>query len=313
MRGSVLGSVRMGAVLTAMAAGIVGLQAPTAGAAPACAGVVVTKVEPSPTLTGWSENVGYDAAGNLWVSRILENVVERRDRQGRVTARVRVESPGAVRRGPDGLLYVASGDSPINMLPGTPLIGKVLRIDPRRLSVPPTVFARGLGMPNGLAVDRTGDVYVSDGRLGVVRIRPDGSIDRAWSAAAPKNLSPNATVNGTGVNGATIVGRTLYVTLTTSASGRVLRVPLADPGAHSVAADLTAPLPGVLDDLTQVTPGRLAVASTTGQVHLVDLATRRTCTVNVGQPVTAVAAVPGSTGRLVAATESGALLTLSVR
>lgn len=306
------GSSRVGAVVVVMASAVLGVQAPTAVAAPGCAHVRVTDIVPSPTPTGWSENVGYDAAGNLWVSRILENVVERRNQQGRVTARVRVESPGAVRRGPDDLLYVASGDSPGNMLPGSPLDGKVLRIDPRVPAPSATVFARGLGMPNGLAVDRTGDVYVSDGRLGVVRIRPDGSVDHAWSAAAPKNLSPSATINGTGINGAVIVGRDLYVTLTVSATGRVLRVPLADPAAYSVAADLAAPLPGVLDDLTEVTPGRLAVSSTTGQVHLVDLGTGRSCTANVGQPVTALAAVPGSAGRLVAGTESGALLTLSI-
>lgn len=306
------GSSRVGAVVVVMASVVLGLQPTTAAAAPGCAHVTVTEVVPSSTPTGWSENVGYDADGNLWVSRILENVVERRDQRGRVTARVRVESPGAVRLGPDGLLYIASGDSPVNMLPGSPLVGKVLRIDPRLPSAPASVFARGLGMPNGLAVDRTGDVYVSDGRLGVVRIRPDGSIDRAWSAAAPKNLTLSATINGTGINGAVIVGRDLHVTLTMSATGRVLRVPLADPAASSVAADLTTPLPGVLDDLTAVGPGQLAVSSTTGQVHLVDLGTDRICTTNVGQPVTALAVIPGSTGRLVAGTESGALLTLSI-
>lgn len=306
------GSSRVGAVVVAMASVVLGLQPTTAAAAPGCAHVTVTEAVPSSTPTGWSENVGYDADGNLWVSRILENVVERRDQRGRVTARVRVESPGAVRLGPDGLLYIAAGDSPVNMLPGSPLVGKILRIDPRMPSAPASVFARGLGMPNGLAVDRTGDVYVSDGRLGVVRIRPDGSIDRAWSAAAPKNLTLSATINGTGINGAVIVGRDLYVTLTMSATGRVLRVPLADPAASSVAADLTTPLPGVLDDLTAVGPGQLAVSSTTGQVHLVDLGTDRICTTNVGQPVTALAVIPGSTGRLVAGTESGALLTLSI-
>lgn len=305
-------SSRVGAVVVAMASVVLGLQPTTAAAAPGCAHVTVTEAVPSSTPTGWSENVGYDADGNLWVSRILENVVERRDQRGRVTARVRVESPGAVRLGPDGLLYIASGDSPVNMLPGSPLVGKVLRIDPRLPSAPASVFARGLGMPNGVAVDRTGDVYVSDGRLGVVRIRPDGSIDRAWSAAAPKNLTLSATINGTGINGAVIVGRDLFVTLTMSATGRVLRVPLADPAAASVAADLTTPLPGVLDDLTAVGPGQLAVSSTTGQVHLVDLGTDRICTTNVGQPVTALAVIPGSTGRLVAGTESGALLTLSI-
>ena len=71
---------------------------------------------PSPGLTGWTGERDVRRERNLWVTRSLGNVVERYDRAGRRTASVPVESPGAVRMGPRGRLYVTSGNSPLNMV-----------------------------------------------------------------------------------------------------------------------------------------------------------------------------------------------------
>ena len=261
---------------------------------------------PAPTVgLSWSENVGYDDRGGLWVSRTLAGVVDRYDRAGRRTASVRVAWPGAVRLGPDGSMYATSGDHPVNLVPGLPRTGTVVAFDPQAARPVARTVVRGLGMPNGLAFDDDGAMYVADSAVGVVRIE-GGRIDWRWTGRAPKNLAPSSTVNGTGMNGIVIRGDAAYVTMTTSLTGRVLRIPLADPASYSVAADLTAPLPGVLDDLVDVGDDVVAVAASTGQVVLSDLRTGRRCAVGVGQPATSVAVNPA--GGLMVGTESGDVL-----
>ncbi|AZG45615.1 NHL repeat-containing protein [Gordonia insulae] len=316
--GAIVGA--LGALVSSIAVGATA----TADARPACPAVSVTVAKPAPSPTGWAENLTYDSvgsaadgpgvtAGNLWVSRTFGNVVERFDESGRRTASVPVTAPGAVRQGPDGLLYVASGDTTANMFPGTPLTGQVLRMDPTAAVPRAEVFASGLGMPNGMAFDAAGRLYVADGNLGVVRIDRAGRIDEPWSRMSPKNLAPSATVNGTSTNGIVVVGNDLYVTLTTSLTGRVLRVPIDDPAATTVAADVTAPAPGLLDDLAALDARTLVVALTTGQIATIDLPTRRVCVAGVGQPVTAIVQRPGMPNRLLAGTEGGAILDVTLR
>lgn len=276
----------------------------SADTGPHCPTPVVRTVLPSPGVDGWAENLTVDHDGNLWVSRELTNSVQRFDRAGRLTGSVEVTAPGAVRTGPDGALYVTSGDTPLNMAPG-PRRGTILRIDPQAARPTGTVVARGLGMPNGLAFDALGNAYVADGRIGAVRLRHDWTVDPRWSAAAPKSQAPTALVNGSDVNGAVVVGHTLYLTLTTSLTGRVLAVPLEDPEHARVAADLTAPVPGTLDDLAALDDHTLAVTSIDGRVRLVDLRTGRSCAIGVGTPTTAVAVDPEHPGRLLISTEVG--------
>ncbi|MFW0790921.1 SMP-30/gluconolactonase/LRE family protein [Gordonia sp. CPCC 205333] len=293
------------AVLTFATISVLGAT-PPASAAPSCpspdAGVLIRTGEPG---LSWAENVGYDRDGNLWVSRSLRNVVERYDRSGRLTGSVAVESPGAIRLGPDGRMYVAAGDSPVNMIPGLPRTGRIMAFSPSLKHPRPRAFAIGLGMPNGLAFATDGAMYVADSNIGVVRIDPRGVIDKSWTARAPKNLSPNAVVNGTGMNGIVIIDEIAYVTLTSSLTGRILRIPLRHPNAVGVAVDLTGPLPGVVDDLAALDDHTVAAATTTGQVIVADLRTGRRCTVSLGEPLTSVAVVPARSRTLVIGTESG--------
>ncbi|MFT4125027.1 MAG: hypothetical protein QM662_02200 [Gordonia sp. (in: high G+C Gram-positive bacteria)] len=299
------------AAAMATAATLVGPGA--VSATPGCPTVTVTTHLDTPGLLGWSENLTVDERGTLWVSRTLAGVVSGYDAHGRLRTSVRVPSPGSVRQGPDGDLYVAAGDTPLNMIPGTPRTGRILRFDPQATHPVTRTFAAGLGMPNGMDFDARGNLYVADTAVRVTKIRPDGTVDRRWTAAAPANLAPSATINGTGTNGVAVVGDDVYVTLTSSLSGRVLRVPIAAPARTGVAADLTAPLPGVLDDLVALDAHILAVAATPGQVHLVDLRTGRRCTTSTGLPVTALARVPGRPGILYAGTETGQVLRLRLR
>jgi hypothetical protein len=68
--------------------------------------------------------------------------------------------------GPDGYLYVTG--------PTVSSFDSVLRIDP---SGEVEVFYRGLGRPQGIAFDKSGNLYVAAslrGRRGIIRISPDG-------------------------------------------------------------------------------------------------------------------------------------------
>ncbi len=293
-------------VVVATCAAASTLVAMPSAAASVCDGARVTRLAaPSTPGMDWAENIGYDPDGRLWVSRITRSVVQQVDSQGRVVSSVAVPFPGAVRSGPGGQMYVTSFTGDVTTLTGS---GAIYRFNPRSPRPIAGVFARGLGLPNGLAFDADGAGYVGDSWRGVIRLRRNGTIDRAWSSRAPHNLAPTSTVNGTSINGVAVVGRNLYVTMTTSLTGRVLRVPLDAPARTAPAADLTAPLPGVLDDLTPVGGNRLAVASGAGQLFFVDTLTGRSCAVQAGQPLTSVAADPHDPRSVTVGTESGYLL-----
>lgn len=272
-----------------------------------CRAVQLTSAPAPVPVLDWSENLGYDRQGNLWVARILRSEVQRFDRSGQLTAVVAVPFPGAVRLGPDGWMYVASGAVPTNLIPGT-RNGAIVRFDPSVDHPAAQPFSTGLGMPNGMGFDAAGNLYVADSQLGVLKFGADGVLDPAWTAAAPKNFDLADGVNGMTLNGLTVAGEDVYVTVTASVTGRVLRVPIAAPDHAEVAADLLPQAATALpDDLTAV-GDTLYATTTAGQLVRIDTRTHDTCTMLTGQPLTAVAADPNAPGELVLATESGDLL-----
>lgn len=256
---------------------------------PCAPATVTTAVAARIPLLDRSDNVGLDAAGNLWVSRVFRNVVERYDPAGNLTASVPVTFPGAIRPGPDGMLYVNFGNLITSALLRT---GGVVRFDPAAPAPVPEVFVDGIGMTNGAAFDHDGNLYVTDADGGIARVRRDGSIDTEWTAAAPQ---------AAGFHGVAAHGDSLYVTVPSGPAGRVLRLPIADPTATTPVADLaTGPGDVVFgpDDLLYVT-------TEAGRLVRVDPAGAGTCAIDSPQPITAVALSAGTNPAVFAGTEGG--------
>ncbi|MBC7302105.1 MAG: hypothetical protein H5T78_14265 [Nocardia sp.] len=253
-------------------------------------------IRSSVPLLDWSENLGIDAMGEVWVSRVMRGEVQRYDRDGRLTATVAVPSPGAIRLGPDGLLYVVTGNSP---LAGS---GGIVRFDPAAARPVPVAFATGFPQPNGAAFDDDGNLYVTTGN-GLHRLRPDGSEDMDWWSA----------VSVDGPNGVVVSGDSVYVTANFAGSsgpvGRVLRLSRTDPADATTVADLTSfgTLPDFVDDLL-VRDGALYVTTLAGHLVRVDPVTGTACTVVATQPLTAVVADPTDPSALLAGSEEGTVL-----
>ncbi|MEU7768553.1 hypothetical protein AB0B25_26080 [Nocardia sp. NPDC049190] len=291
---------RAAVVRSAAVFALAGVFAPSSAADPAapamasCAPASVTTALPAGLpLRDWSENLGYDAQGNLWVSRLYRNEVQRYDASGTLTATVPIEFPGAVRFGPDGLLYVVYGNAPSSAVRS----GGVVRFDPTSIVPEPAVFVSGFVMPNGAAFDSSGNLYVAT-LSGVVLVRADATVDTGWDRSGA----------GVAANGIAVHGDDLYVTSNGGPLGRVVRIPLAAPTDRVTVADLASPLAGVpdfVDDLLADSAGVLYVTTLAGQLIRVDPATGSTCVVLSGQPMTSVVAVPDHPDEVLAGTEGG--------
>ncbi|MFD3702670.1 SMP-30/gluconolactonase/LRE family protein [Nocardia sp. NPDC058658] len=276
-----------------LGSGAVAGAAPLASCGPARQDVAIRSSVP---LLDWSENFGIDAKGDLWVSRVMRGEVQRYDRDGRLTATVAVPSPGAVRLGPDGLLYVVTGNSP---LAGS---GGIVRFDPAAANPTPVAFATGFPHPNGAAFDAEGNLYVTTGN-GLHRLRSDGSEDMDWWSA----------VDIDGPNGIAVSGDSVYVTANFAGSegpvGRVLRLSRTNPAAVTTVADLTSfgALPDFVDDLV-VRDGALYVTTLAGHLVRVNPTTGTACIVVSTTPLTAVVADPSDPSALLAGSEEGTVL-----
>ncbi|MDG4865567.1 hypothetical protein P8605_46210, partial [Streptomyces sp. T-3] len=220
-------------------------------------------------LLDWRENLEFDGHGTLWVSHITQNRVEGYAPDGTPRTSLTVPGPGGIRRGPDGLMYVNYGVSPTSSDVG------IMRFDPRDAEPKPDKVVGGLSGINGLAIDAAGNFYLGrELAKGILKLRPDGTEDEAWTAAA----------DVFGTNGVEVVGDQLYASVITDFASPVVRVPLADPAAHTTIADLSPnPLAiKLLDDLTHA-DGQVVVTSfRDGELIRVHPDTGRSCVLATG-------------------------------
>jgi DNA-binding beta-propeller fold protein YncE len=134
----------------------------------------VYKVSPSGAISTYAEGMGiatgiaFDAAENLYVGDRSGTIFKiARDRQIFVFATLEPSvSAYHIAFGPQGDMFVAA--------PSTSSFDCVYKVDPHGTV---SVFYRGLGRPQGLALDVEGNVYVAAslaGQRGIVKITPQG-------------------------------------------------------------------------------------------------------------------------------------------
>src|SRR6202051_2374928 len=134
----------------------------------------VYKVGPNGTMSPYAQGMGvatgiaFDQEENLYVGDRSGTIFKiARDRQIFVFATLEPSvSAYHLAFGPDGNMFVSG--------PSTSSFDSVYKVDPHG-SV--SVFYRGLGRPQGLALDVDGNVYVAAslaGRRGIVKITPEG-------------------------------------------------------------------------------------------------------------------------------------------
>jgi sugar lactone lactonase YvrE len=141
----------------------------------------VYKVAPNGTVSTYAEGMGvatgiaFDAAENLYVGDRSGTIFKiARDRQIFVFATLEPSvSAYHIAFGPQGDMFVTG--------PSTSSFDCVYKVDPHGTV---SVFYRGLGRPQGLALDVEGNVYVAAslaGKRGIVKITPQGEATLAVS------------------------------------------------------------------------------------------------------------------------------------
>ena len=137
----------------------------------------VYKVAPNGTVSTYAEGMGvatgiaFDAAENLYVGDRSGTIFKiARDRQIFVFATLEPSvSAYHIAFGPHGDMFITG--------PSTSSFDCVYKVDPHGTV---SVFYRGLGRPQGLALDVEGNVYVAAslaGKRGIVKITPQGKAD----------------------------------------------------------------------------------------------------------------------------------------
>jgi hypothetical protein len=141
----------------------------------------VYKVAPNGTVSTYAEGMGvatgiaFDSAENLYVGDRSGTIFKiARDRQIFVFATLEPSvSAYHIAFGPQGDMFVTG--------PSTSSFDSVYKVDPHGTV---SVFYRGLGRPQGLALDVEGNVYVASslaGKRGIVKITPQGEATLAVS------------------------------------------------------------------------------------------------------------------------------------
>lgn len=232
-----------------------------------CTPPTVTTFHTAPT---WYENLEFDR-GTIWLSNLTGNRIEQYSLTGKLLQTHDLRAPGAIRKGPDGVLHVNFGnDGPETR----PLPSGVVRLTPK-----PEVWIGGdiLSSANGAEFDARGHLYVSDPFTGLYEFDRRGSLVRHINLAYP--------------NGIVTIGNTVFVNIVIDPKSAIVRI----TGNRQTRIELGAPDKG-LDDLAVGPDGKLYVTTyTSGEIIKVDPWTGANCVLMSGlKNPTAARFLPGT-------------------
>jgi sugar lactone lactonase YvrE len=237
-----------------VAAAVTPLTLATSNAAPSC---TRWRMHTIASGLGVLESLVPDHRGAMLLSSSTHDAVERLRRNGHVTTVVAADSPGHLLWRGKRVLFT-TGDSSasggLNRADGT-----LRLLNPRTGTV--HTYARGLTMPNGMALAPNGDAFTTrdvGSGTGITRIRGGKrhTVHPNWSRLADTNgvaIDPRLHV--------------LYVDRTFTRNAPIWRIPLRHPGRAKRIGDLSGvgtPVPKGLDGLTIDRHGVLYLAANSG-------------------------------------------------
>ncbi len=243
-------------------------EASVRSAAPTAGPCAAWRVRTLLSGQGWLENLEFDGRGGITISALAKNQLLRLSRRGHLSTLVAsIFAPGGQRR-IGRYLYVNSGDT----VPVT-ANGTIERLDLRTRQL--TTWARGLTMPNGLALLPDGDAVVSRDvgtGTGITRV-PAHDPQHPQIEWAQLDDTNGLVVDPT--------GRWLYTDRTFSNEGEVDRVSIAHPGRVQTVGQLGS---GVApDDMTVDAAGNLYIAGFgSGKIYRLNPRTHRSCAIATG-------------------------------
>lgn len=226
---------------------------------------------------GILESLLPDGRGGMLLSSSTNNAVERLSRSGNVTTIVAADSPGQlVWHGRHRILF-PTGDAAASGAAGrADGTLQVLDLNTKQL----TPYARGLTMPNGLAVARNGNAFVTRDvgtGTGITRIAagPHHTVTTKWA--------PISDTNGIAINHK---NTTMYVDRTFVSNAPIVAIPMNHPSLATPIADLStlgSPVFKGLDDLIMGPHGVLYLpANLAGEVFSFDPHTKQACLIAHG-------------------------------
>ncbi len=251
MRNIVLGFALLASVTTVFVA-------PTASAAPVCAGAGQAPVLVG-RIPGAIEGATVDPNGRLYATDAAGGRIYRIDAPGTPAVPVAtVPGAGALAWAPDGTLLVGYGDARV-LIGDVARASSVARVDVATGAVTP--IAGGLSASNGMDVARDGTIYATnDFGASVGRVTAGGAVQPDWARL------PSA-------NGAVLSSDDAYLYVSrTFADPGVSRIPTANPGApESIVTFTGADVLAAPDGLTLDAQNRPVVPlNVAGQIVRVD-------------------------------------------
>ncbi len=177
------------------------------------------------------ENLAFDGLGNLYATDLGADRLVRFDTDGEATVILAADGVHGLVRGPDGDLYMGAAPDGSGGATGMWQVWHMTDLTPGAATH--DVIASGIDVANGLAFDAEGNLYVSN-PLGtrapyLVKLPAGDPADWAefWGEYGPNGLWYDAGDDS------------LLAAITADQSSTIVRIPVADPDAWTIVADLS--------------------------------------------------------------------------